>query len=119
MEEAGAGAGVMATAGTADRTTGDTVIVGAVAGAEEAAGTTTGATGAGLEAACVGADAAGSACSVGNTWIGGGGSAGGIVGGCCITAAKPNAATNSAMINHKEFLGLDLSSSSKAELVDF
>ena len=110
---------------TAGRTTG-AVATGVVAGefdkfdwAEEAAGTVTGAAGATLEAASLGAEAAGSACSEGSTWIGGGGSALGVDAGCCITAAKPKAATNKAMMYHREFLVLGLSSLSKAEFVDF
>ena len=115
----GAGAGVVTTAGLATGATG----AGAVTGADEfdggVAGAATGAIGATLEAASAGADAAESAWSAGNTWIGGGGSAGGAITGFCITAAKPKAATNSAMMYHKEFLGLGLSSLSKAEFVDF
>ena len=110
---------------TAGRTTG-AGLTGVVAGefvkvdwAEEAAGTVTGAIGATLEAASLGAEAAGSACSEGSTCIGGGGSALGVDAGCCITAAKPKAATNKAMMYHKEFLLLGLSSLSKAEFVDF
>ena len=93
-----------------------------VEGADEAtgAGATAGATGAARpEAASLGAEAAGSACSGGNTWIGGGGSTESVDAGCCMTAAKPNAATNKAMMNHKEFLDLGLSSPSRAEFVDF
>ena len=110
---------------TAGRTTG-AGLAGAVAGefvkvdwAEEAAGTALGAAGETLEAASLGAEAAGSACSEGSTWIGGGGSALGVDAGCCITAAKPKAATNKAMMYHREFLVLGLSSLSKAEFVDF
>ena len=90
--------------------------------ADEAAcaGEATGATGAAPVGALPAAEAAGSAGSGGNTCNGGGGSAGvGGVAGFCITAANPRAATNKAMMNHREFLDLGLSSLSKAEFVDF
>lgn len=123
-----ADAGFATTAGRAAGTTfvgalvgtfdGDVVVKGVVEVAggavvtEETAGTTP-------EAAALGAEAAGSGCSGGKTWSGGGGSTGGVGAGFCMTAAKPNAAANKAMMNHKEFLDFGLSSLSKAEFVDF
>ena len=126
-EAEGADAGFATTAGRAAGTTftgalvgtfdGDDVVEGVVevAGAEvteETAGTAP-------EAAALGAEAAGSGCSGGNTCSGGGGSTGGVGAGFCMTAAKPKAAANKAMMNHKEFLDFGLSSLSKAEFVDF
>jgi hypothetical protein len=126
-EAEGADAGFATTAGRAAGTTFTGALVGTfdgddgvegvveVAGAEvteETAGTAP-------EAAALGAEAAGSDCSGGNTCSGGGGSTGGVGAGFCMTAAKPKAAANKAMMNHKEFLDFGLSSLSKAEFVDF
>ena len=108
-EADGADAGVTTTAGRAAGTTFTGALFGAIDGVDVVEGA--------VEIA--GAEAAGSGCSDGNTWRGGGGSIGGVGAGFCMTAAKPKAAANKAMMNHKEFLDLGLSSLSKAEFVDF
>jgi hypothetical protein len=126
-EAEGADAGVATTAGRAAGTTFTGALFGAIDGVDvvegaveiAGAGVAKGATGTAPEAAGLGAEAAGSGCSGGNTWRGGGGSTGGVGAGFCMTAAKPKAAANKAMMNHKEFFDLGLSSLSKAEFVDF
>ena len=126
-EAEGADAGVATTVGRAAGTTFTGELVGTfdgvdvVEGAVDVAGegVAKGAAGKAPEAAALGAEATGSGCSGGNTCSGGGGSTGGVGAGFCMTAAKPKAATNKAMMNHREFLDLGLSSLSKAEFVDF